>query len=52
MTDKTKHFRLRFTPETHRLIRIQAAEENKSLQKFIEEIVEEKVKEKVSKCYE
>jgi len=44
MIDKKKHFRIRLTPEAHRLVRLAAAEEEKTMQAYLEQVIERSVK--------
>lgn len=44
--EKTKHFMIRVTPETHRLVRLAAADQEKSMQEYLENLIMESVKPK------
>jgi predicted HicB family RNase H-like nuclease len=37
--DRTKHFKIRLTPEVHRLVRLAAADKEKSMQEYLEEMI-------------
>ena len=46
--DRTKHFKIRLTPEVHRLVRLAAADEEKSMQDYLEEMIKANVKDQYS----
>ncbi len=44
MDNRTKHFKIRLTPELHKSVRLAAAELEKSIQEFLERLIMEAMK--------